>query len=73
MKSYFVDATNIGETIITREVLLDGEDKPQKRTIQYIPATVRDNPHLPNPTKLELMLKPAETARRAALRQMGCV
>lgn len=58
VKSYFVDATNIGETIITREVLLDGEDKPQKRTIQYIPATVRDNPHLPKSYEVELMLKP---------------
>ena len=69
----FVDATNIGETIITREVLLDGEDKPQKQTVQYIPATVRDNPHLPKSYEVELMLKPPKLRDALLYGKMGCV
>ncbi|MEI3405773.1 MAG: phage terminase large subunit [Christensenellales bacterium] len=58
VKSYFVDSTNVGRDIVEREIQLEGDDKPIRRTVQYIPATVRDNPHLPRTYEAELMLKP---------------
>lgn len=67
VKSYFVDATQGGEHIARREVQLEGEERPRVRTVEYIPATVRDNPHISADYEAELMLKPAKL-RDALLR-----
>ncbi len=58
VKSYFVDATQVGAKIATREVQLERETKPRVRTVEYIPATVRDNPHISSDYEIELMQKP---------------
>lgn len=57
VKDYFVDSTNIGKSVHTREVTLDS-GKVVKRTVQYIPATVKDNPHIAMDYEIELQQKP---------------
>lgn len=64
VKSYFVDSTNIGRDIVEREVEIEDtrthKIKKRKTTIQYIPATVDDNPYIADDYKIELMNKPAK-------------
>lgn len=60
VKSYFVDATNAGRHMARREVQLEREARPRVRTMEYIPATVRDNPHIGADYEVELMQKPAK-------------
>lgn len=62
VKAYFVDSTDIGKKIVMREIeLLDpdtGEMIKQTTTVQYIPATVKDNPHISKDYWFELAQKP---------------
>lgn len=57
VKAYFVDSTDIGKNIVEREVELE-DGKRQRTTIEYIPATVRDNPFIGKDYEYELMQKP---------------
>ena len=64
VKSYFVDSTNVGTKVV--EKLIEIEDpvthkvKKRKTTVQYIPATVYDNPYIGDDYKYELMNKPTK-------------
>ena len=65
VKARFVDATDIGKKVAYAEAV-DEDGKKIRRSIRYIPATVRDNPHIGNEYKIELMMKP-EKLRKALL------
>ena len=60
VKAYFVDKTDVGKKTYTREVTIkrDGKERTARRVIQYIPATVRDNPHISFDYEVELQEKP---------------
>ena len=62
VKSYFVDKTDVGKKTYVREVTIkrDGKERTARRVIQYIPATVRDNPHISFDYEVELQSKPAK-------------
>ena len=69
VKRYFVDSTGAGRHTYTREVEMkreDGRMRTARRVIQYIPATVRDNPHIAFDYEVELQAKP-EKLRDALL------
>lgn len=59
VKAYFVDSTNIGRKIYEKVVEMDDGTK-EVRLIEYIPATVRDNPHISKDYEVELQQKPAK-------------
>lgn len=59
VKAYFVDSTNVGKKICEKIVHMD-DKKPVVRTVEYIPATVRDNPHISSDYEVELQQKPAK-------------
>lgn len=59
VKNYFVDATDVGKKVVERDVTLDNGTVVHTE-VQYIPATVRDNPHIGADYEAELMLKPAK-------------
>lgn len=65
VKAYFVDRTDIGKKTVETEVELE-DGRKRKTTIQYIPATVRDNPFIGEDYEFELMQKP-EKLRNALL------
>ena len=65
VKNYFVDRTKIGKETVETEVELE-DGRKRKTTIQYIPATVRDNPFIGADYEFELMQKP-EKLRNALL------
>lgn len=58
VKARFVDSTDVGQKIYRDRI----EDKDtgtiKVRTVQYIPATVQDNPHITDDYKVELLRKP---------------
>jgi hypothetical protein len=59
VKAYFVDSTDVGKHVHRREIdMHDG--RVFYRTVEYIPATVRDNPHLTSDYEVELQQKPAK-------------
>ena len=57
VKAYFVDSTDCGKHVRVKDVPM-GNGKVRKRTVQYIPATVKDNPHLGEEYEIELRQKP---------------
>lgn len=59
VKAYFVDSTNIGRRVhsVRRESPFE-QGKCTQTTVQYIPATVRDNPHITADYIFELEQKP---------------
>ena len=59
VKAYFVDSTNIGRKIYEKHVTMD-DGTEEVRLIEYIPATVKDNPHLSKDYEVELQQKPAK-------------
>ena len=65
VKARFVDATDIGKKIAYAEAEGDNGEKI-RRSIRYIPATVRDNPHIGKEYEIELRMKP-EKLRKALL------
>lgn len=58
VKARFVDATDVGKRIAPYEVEISGTDRKATRTVQYIPATVKDNPHISRDYEIELEQKP---------------
>lgn len=63
VKNYFVDRTDVGKKTYQRMVEVkrdDGSTRLARRVIQYIPATVRDNPHISFDYEVELQSKPAK-------------
>jgi hypothetical protein len=65
VKARFVDATDIGKKVAYAEAEGDNGEKI-RRSIRYIPATVRDNPHIGKEYEIELRMKP-EKLRKALL------
>lgn len=65
VKARFVDATDVGKKIAYAEAEGDNGEKI-RRSIRYIPATVRDNPHIGKEYEIELRMKP-EKLRKALL------
>lgn len=59
VKAYFVDSTDIGKKRKKKVVSMD-DGNTVVREIEYIPATVRDNPHITSDYEVELMQKPAK-------------
>lgn len=59
VKAYFVDSTNIGRQVYEKHVPMD-DGTEEVRLIEYIPATVKDNPHLSKDYEVELQQKPAK-------------
>lgn len=59
VKAYFVDSTNVGKKIYEKVVEMD-DGTQEVRLIEYIPATVRDNPHISKDYEVELQQKPAK-------------
>lgn len=59
VKAYFVDSTNIGRHVYEKRVEMD-DGTEEVRLIEYIPATVKDNPHLSKDYEVELQQKPAK-------------
>lgn len=65
VKARFVDATDVGRKVAYAEA--EGDDgEIIRRSIRYIPATVRDNPHIGKEYEIELRMKP-EKLRKALL------
>lgn len=65
VKKRFVDATDIGRK--KAYAIADGDNGEKiRRSIRYIPATVRDNPHISKEYEIELRMKP-EKLRKALL------
>lgn len=65
VKMRFVDSTSVGAKVCRVKVKSEVLGKTEIRKIQYIPATVLDNPHISKDYVLELEQKP--TALREAL------
>ena len=59
VKAYFVDSTNIGRQVYEKRVAMD-DGSEEVRLIEYIPATVKDNPHISKDYEVELQQKPAK-------------
>ena len=57
VKDYFVDSTDIGKKKRIKEVDM-GDGEIERVVIEYIPATVRDNPHIAKDYEIELRQKP---------------
>ena len=57
VKAYFVDSTKIGKEKVVRRTEMD-EGRVVETTVEYIPATVRDNPHISKIYEIELRQKP---------------
>ena len=57
VKDYFVDSTDIGKKKRIKQVEMD-EGEVETVVIEYIPATVRDNPHIDKAYEIELRQKP---------------
>ena len=62
VKAYFVDSTDIGKNIVEREIVnknqKTGKITKKRVKVQYIPATVDDNPYITDDYKFELERKP---------------
>lgn len=57
VKDYFVDSTDVGKKKKVKQVEMD-EGAVETVIIEYIPATVRDNPHIDKAYEIELRQKP---------------
>lgn len=57
VKDYFVDSTDIGKKKRIKEIDM-GDGEIERVVIEYIPATVRDNPHIAKDYEIELRQKP---------------
>lgn len=57
VKDYFVDSTDVGKQKRIKQVEMD-EGETETVVIEYIPATVRDNPHIDKAYEIELRQKP---------------
>ena len=57
VKDYFVDSTDIGKKKRIKEIDM-GNGEVECVVIEYIPATVRDNPHIAKDYEIELRQKP---------------
>jgi hypothetical protein len=57
VKDYFVDSTDIGKKKRIKRIEMDGGEF-EEVVIEYIPATVRDNPHIAKDYEIELRQKP---------------
>lgn len=57
VKDYFVDSTDVGKKKRIKQVEMDGGEV-ETVVIEYIPATVRDNPHIDKAYEIELRQKP---------------
>ena len=57
VKDYFVDSTDVGKNKRIKEIDM-GDGETEKVVIEYIPATVRDNPHIAKDYEIELRQKP---------------
>lgn len=70
VKAYFVDSTGIGRNIVEREIVSEnkktGKVAKKRIRVQYIPATVDDNPYITDDYRFELEQKP-EKLRDALL------
>lgn len=70
VKAYFVDSTDIGNKVIEREITSKnqktGKVLKKRVKVQYIPATVDDNPYITDDYRFELEQKP-EKLRDALL------
>ena len=70
VKAYFVDSTNVGRDIVEREIVSTnkktGKVLKKRVKVQYIPATVDDNPFITDDYRFELEQKP-EKLRDALL------
>jgi hypothetical protein len=60
VKTYFVDRTDVGKKVYDKEICDEKTGAVHHRSIEYIPATVRDNPHITSDYEIELMQKPAK-------------
>ena len=58
VKARFVDPTDVGAKTYDDMITDEYTGKTHVRTIQYIPATVEDNPHISDDYKVELLRKP---------------
>ena len=58
VKGRFVDSTDVGANVFKEHITDERAGTTQVRTIQYIPATVEDNPHITDDYKVELLRKP---------------
>lgn len=62
VKAYFVDSTDVGKKTVEREITnknqKTGKITKKRITVQYIPATVDDNPYITDDYKFELEQKP---------------
>ena len=58
VKERFVDATDVGKRVSSLQVRSDVLGRTVTRRIEYIPATVRDNPHITQDYIIELEQKP---------------
>ena len=58
VKRLFVDGTDVGRHVSTLAVKSEVLGSVQMRTIEYIPATVMDNPHITRDYVVELEQKP---------------
>ena len=70
VKAYFVDSTDVGRNIVEREIISTnkktGKTTKKRVKVQYIPATVDDNPFITDDYRFELEQKP-EKLRDALL------
>ena len=57
VKDYFVDSTDVGKKKRIKEIDM-GDGEIERVVIEYIPATVRDNPHIAKDYEIELRQKP---------------
>ena len=57
VKDYFVDSTDVGKKKRIKEIDM-GDGETERVVIEYIPATVRDNPHIAKDYEIELRQKP---------------
>lgn len=60
VKSYFVDSTDVGKKVFKRPAKDESGHVVGVTSIEYIPATVEDNPHIDKSYKIELLQKPAK-------------
>lgn len=58
VKERFVDSTNVGMTVRRLKVHDDVLGIDSERTVEYIPATVTDNPYITDDYRIELAQKP---------------
>lgn len=58
VKTYFVDSTDVGTHKFIKKVPMDDGQPDEEVEVEYIPATVLDNPHIDKNYVIELRQKP---------------